>query len=176
MEPDMNDDVDVPESTCDADAADVTALKQALEEAKDQVLRARADFENFRKRAEKERIDARRWGKEEIVGRLVSLMDVLEQAESAAQKGADMKSVVIGLDMLYKEFKKLLKEEGLQEVSAEPGDLFDHAVHEAVETVEGEEDHRILGVFQRGYKLNGNLLRAARVKVSCKHSDSKSAN
>lgn len=168
---------DIVKSAAEAKASELAILKQSLDEAKEQVLRARADFENYRKRAEKERLEARRWEKEGIVGRLVPLMDVLEQAEAAAQKGTDMKSVVVGLDMLFKEFKKLLKEEGLQEIPSEPGEPFDHAVHEAVETVEDEgEDHRILAVFQRGYRLDGNLLRPARVKVSCKHSQGKSAN
>jgi molecular chaperone GrpE len=163
--------------------SELAILKQSLDESKaesaalkGEVLRARADFENYRKRMEKEKSDARRWGREEVVGKLLSLSDVLEQAESAAQKGADLKSIVIGLDMLYKEFKRLLKEEGLEEVAAEPGLPFDPAVHEAVETVPHDGDeNRVLSALQRGYRLNGNLLRPARVKVSCKHSHDESA-
>ena len=159
-------------------------LKQSLDEAKahaadylDQLLRLKAEFENYRKRADRERSEARRFGQEEIVGRLVSILDVFEQAEAAAHKGANLKAVTVGLDMLYKEFKRLMKDEGLQEVPSEIGSSFDHAVHEAVETVSDEgEEHRILGVFQKGYRLNGNLLRPARVKVSCKQSDKGSAN
>jgi molecular chaperone GrpE len=169
-------DADIARAAAEQKASELAILKQSLDDAKDQLLRARADFDNTRKRMEKEKADARRWGREELVGRLVSLMDVLEQAETAAHKGADLKSVTIGLDMLYKEFKKLLKEEGLEEVPAETGAAFDHSIHEAVDTVEDEgEENRVLGVFQRGYRLNGNLLRPARVKVS-KHSKDKSAN
>jgi molecular chaperone GrpE len=168
---------EIAQAAAEGKTSELAILKQSLDETKDRELRLRADFENYRKRGEKEKADARRWGKEEIVSRLASLMDVLEQAEAAAHKGADLKSVTIGLDMLYKEFKKLLKEEGLEEVPAEPGAPFDHALHEAVETCPHEgEENRILGVFQRGYKLNGNLLRPARVKVSCKHSGNESAN
>jgi molecular chaperone GrpE len=175
---------DLVQTAVEQKTAEQAILKQSLDEAKaqaadyyDQILRLKAEFENFRKRSERERADARRWGKEEMVGRLVSLMDVLEQAEAAAHKGADLKSVTIGLDMLYKEFKKLLKEEGLEEIPAETGSAFDHSVHEAVDTVEdGGEENRVLGIFQRGYRLNGNLLRPARVKVSRKHSGGESAN
>jgi molecular chaperone GrpE len=167
---------DIAKDAAEVKASELAILKQSLDASKDRELRLRADFDNFRKRMEKEKADARRWGKEEIVGSLVSLLDVLEQAESAAHKSHDMKSVVIGLDMLYKEFKKLLKDEGLEEIPADPGAAFDHAVHEAVETVPDEgEENRVLGVLQRGYKLHGNLLRPARVKVSCKHSDAESA-
>ncbi len=177
-------DVEADQAAVEQKTAELAILKQSLDEAKaqsadyyDQLLRLKADFENFRKRADRDKAEARRWGKEEMVGRLVSLMDVLEQAETAAHKGADLKSVTIGLDMLYKEFKKLLKEEGLEEIPAEAGKPFDHAVHEAVDTVEDEgEENRVLSVYQRGYRLNGNLLRPARVKVSSKHSDDKSAN
>lgn len=168
---------DLDRTSAEQKTSELAILKQSLDEEKDRTLRVRADFENYRKRAEREKMDARRWGKEEMVAKLLSIFDVLEQAEAAAQKGSDMKSVVVGLDMLYKELKKVLKEEGLEEVPAEPGSGFDHAVHEAVETVPDEgEEHRILSVLQRGYRLHGNLLRPARVKVSCKHSHGKSDN
>ncbi len=164
--------------------SELAILKQSVDEAKaqaadyfDQLLRLKAEFENFRKRAERERSDARRSGREEVVGSLISILDVLEQAEAAAHKGANLKAVTVGLDMLYKEFKRVVKEEGLEEVPSEIGSPFNHSVHEAVETVSDEgEEHRILGVFQKGYRLNGNLLRAARVKVSCKQSKKESAN
>lgn len=169
--------IKTPENEIVSDAvegktSELAILKQSLDASKDRELRLRADFDNYRKRMEREKADARRWGKEDVVARLVSIMDVLEQAETAAHKGADLKSVVVGLDMLYKEFKKLLKEEGLEEVPSEAGAPFDHAVHEAVETCPDEgEENRVLGVHQKGYRLNGNLLRPARVKVSCKQSD-----
>ncbi len=158
--------------------SELEILKASLDEANakaadyyDQLLRLKAEFENFQKRAEKNRSDARKWGKEEIVMRLVSLMDVMEQAEKAAHGTSDMKSVVMGLDMLYSEFKRLLKDEGLEEVCVSEGDKFDHAVQEAVETVEDEgEEDRVLCVMQKGYRFQGGLLRPARVKVSKKSS------
>lgn len=153
--------------------AELDILRQSLEEAKakaaehyDQLLRARAEFDNYRKRMEKEKADARRWGKEELVLRLVSLMDVMELAEAAAHRSPDVKSMVQGLDMLYGEFKRLLKEEGLEEVPAAAGEAYDHKVQEAVETVDGPEDGRIAVVLQKGYKFQGGLFRPARVKVT----------
>lgn len=154
--------------------AELDILKQSLDEARakaaeyyDQLVRLRAEFENFRKRAEKEKGDCRRWGKQEIILGLVSIMDVMEQAEAAAHKTTDMKSVLAGLDMLYGEFKRLMKEEGLEEIGVKEGDDFDHEIHEAVETVQKEgEDGKIVAVLQKGYRLNGVLLRPVRVKVS----------
>jgi molecular chaperone GrpE len=154
--------------------SELDILRQSLDEAKlksadyyDQLLRLKAEFDNFRKRMEREKADARRWGKEEIVLRLVSLMDVMEQAESAAHGTADIKSIVLGLDMLYGEFKRLLKEEGLEDVPAIVGEAYDHNAQEAVETVEDDgAAGRILSVLQKGYRFQGVLFRPARVKVS----------
>lgn len=156
--------------------SEAEALRQSLEEAKlkagdyyDQLLRLKAEFDNYRKRMEREKADARRWGKEEIVLRLVSLMDVMEQAELAAHRAPDIKAVIFGLDMLYGEFKRLLKEEGLEEVSAVAGESYDHNLQEAVETVESDgAEGRILSVLQKGYRFQGTLFRPARVKISKK--------
>lgn len=149
-------------------ASPVDALAAAEAKAADyfdQLLRLKAEFENYRKRVEREKIEARKWGKEEIVLRLVSLMDVMEAAEAVAHKSTDVKSIVLGLDMLYGEFKRMLKEEGLEEVPAAVGGQYDHAVHEAVETEDGE-DGKILAVLQKGYRFQGGLFRPARVKIS----------
>ncbi len=170
-------DRDIASVAAEEKTSELTILKQSLEEAKaksaeyyDQLVRLKAEFENYRKRVEKEKGDHRRWGKEEIVMQLISLMDVMEQAEAAAHKTHDVKSVIVGLDMLYGEFKRLLREEGLEEIAAE-GEKFDPERHEAVETVEGDGDEgRVLAVLQKGYSLKGRLLRPARVKVAARPS------
>ncbi len=161
-----------------AGAPELEMLRKSLEEAQlkagdyyDQLLRSKAEFDNYRRRMEREKADARRWGKEEIVLRLVSLMDVMEQAELAAHRAPDIKAVIFGLDMLYGEFKRLLKEEGLEEVSATVGEPYDHSLQEAVETVESDGvEGRILSVLQKGYRFQGALFRPARVKISKKTS------
>lgn len=165
---------DLAAAAAEAKTSELAILKESLDKAKaqaadyyDQLLRLKAEFENFRRRTEKEKADSRRWGKEEVILRLVSLMDVMEQAEAAAHKTSDMKSVVAGLDMLYKEFKRLLRDEGLEEVPAREGEKFDPQLHEAVELKDDEgEEGRVLSVLQRGYRFQGGLLRPARVYVS----------
>lgn len=153
------------------EAPSSAALAEAAAKAADyydQLLRLKAEFENYRRRVEREKAEARRWGKEEIVLRLVSLMDVMEQAESVAHRSPDIKSIILGLDMLYGEFKRLLKEEGLEEIPASPGLVYSHEKHEAVETAEEGEDGTILAVLQKGYTFQGSLFRPARVKISKK--------
>ncbi|MBL8023565.1 MAG: nucleotide exchange factor GrpE [Elusimicrobia bacterium] len=174
---DVNDSVSLSEAAqvaAEVKTSELDILRQSLEEAKlkaadhyDQLLRLKAEFDNYRKRMEREKENSRRWGKEEIILRLVSLMDVMEQAESAAHTSPDVKSMVLGLDMLYGEFKRLLKEEGLEEIVAVAGDPYDHNLQEAVETVESDqEEGKILAVLQKGYRFQGMLFRPARVKIS----------
>lgn len=154
--------------------SELEVLRQSLEEAKaksaehyDQWLRLKAEFENFRKRSERERLEIYRRAKEDMVLRLVQLMDVMEQAEKAAHASPDLKSVVAGLDLLYGEFRRLLKEEGLEEAPVTLGDRFNPAWQEAVATLEdGGEEGRVLSVLQKGYRFSGGLLRPARVTVS----------
>lgn len=172
----INDAESLSEVAAEVKTSELDILRQSLEEEKrkaadhfDQLLRLKAEFENYRKRMEREKENARRWGKEEMIVRMVSLMDVMEQAESAAHKSPDVKSMVLGLDMLYGEFKRLLKDEGLEEIVSVVGDPYDHNVQEAVETIESDqEEGRILAVLQKGYKFQGMLFRPARVKISKK--------
>ena len=160
--------------------AEQAILKESLDQARaqakdyyDQLLRLTADFENYRKRTEREKVDQRRWGKEEVLLPLISLMDVVEQAEIAAHKTTDMKSIVAGLDMLYSQFKKLLKDEGIEFIDP-AGEKFNPELHEAVELVPDEgEEGRVLSVMQKGYKSQGQLLRPARVRVSAKREGEK---
>ncbi len=156
-------------------------LKQSLDQSRgqaaeyyDQLLRLKAEFENFRKRTEKEKADSLRWGKEHIILQLVSLMDIMEQAEAVAQTSSDIKAIITGMNMLYAQFKRVLKDEGLEEVPAKAGEKFNPENHEAVEMVtDGGEEGRVLNVLQKGYRFQGGLLRPARVKVSQKEPDGK---
>lgn len=151
---------------------DATALKERLEisEAKaadyyDQLLRLKAEFENYRKRSEKEKAESQRFGKIEIINRTMSLMDMFETAEAHITK-SDLASVKTGLEMLINEFKRFLVDEGMEEIRPKPGETFNPEWHEAVSTEEKEEEGKIVNIIQKGYRYNGLLLRPARVGVS----------
>jgi molecular chaperone GrpE len=146
-------------------------LKQSVEEQKelaqnyyDQLVRLKADFENYRRRSEKEKKDYLDWGKEKILIKQIDMVDVLQQALKSAKAGNNIESVIVGLEMISKEFSKMLKDEGVEEIVCEK---FDPNICEALDSVEGEqEDGKILEVYQKGYKMNGRLIRAAKVKVA----------
>ncbi|MDR0956906.1 MAG: nucleotide exchange factor GrpE [Endomicrobium sp.] len=151
--------------------SELEILKQTVEEQKNlaqdyynQLLRLKADFENYRRRSEKEKKDYLEWGKEKILVKQIGINDVLQQALKSAKTSKNVESIVIGLDMINKEFSKMLKEEGIEEIQCEK---FDPNVCEALEYIESDEiDNKILEVYQKGYKMNGKLIRTAKVKVA----------
>jgi len=153
--------------------AELTILQQAYEEQKkkaqenyDQWLRARAEFDNYRKRSEKEKQDARAWGKQDVLLPLLSLVDIFEQALAQTEKATDVAQVRQGLSFLHKNFASFLKTEGL-EVIETVGRSPDPHQAEVVEQVEvdGEQVGQVISEVQRGYVLQGKVLRPSRVRV-----------
>jgi molecular chaperone GrpE len=163
----------------DEKIAELEILKQSVAEQKalaqdyyDQLVRLKADFDNFRRRSEKEKKDYLDWGKEKILVKQIAIDDVLQHALKSAKAGNNIESIIVGLDMISKEFAKMLKEEGVEEIQCEK---FDPNICEALDYVESdEEDGKVLEVYQKGYKMSGKLIRTAKVKVS--KNDKKSEN
>lgn len=159
-------DVQKPEPAEDPAAV----YKKKAEDYWDQLLRLQAEFVNFRKRAEKEKADAIRFGRDSMIEHMVALLDVMDQALKHAESSSDAKSLKQGFQMVVSEFLRLLKAEGLEPLQTR-GAAFDPHVHEAVEQVPTEDDaenNLVLEEVQKGYNLNGRLLRPARVKVGKK--------
>jgi molecular chaperone GrpE len=163
----------------DEKVAELEILKQSVDEQKalaqdyyDQLVRLKADFDNFRRRSEKEKKDYLDWGKEKILIKQIAIDDVLQHALKSAKAENNIESIIVGLDMISKEFAKMLKEEGVEEIQCEK---FDPNMCEALDYVESdEEDGKVLEVYQKGYKMNTKLIRTAKVKVA--KNDKKSEN
>ena len=144
------------------------ALQKKAQIYWDQLLRLQAEFENFRKRAEKEKMDAMYLGREIIIARMIALTDVMETALSHAQNSTDINSLKEGFALVVQEFLTFLKSQGTEQLKT-VGESFDPHLHEAVEQIftdKKEEDNRIVGEIQKGYSMNGRLIRPARVKVA----------
>lgn len=164
-------DCDCEDDARDEKLSELDILKQSFDEKQkeaqeyyDQLIRLKADFENYRRRSEKEKKDYLDWGKEKILLKQISIDDVLQQALKSAKTGNNIESIVVGLEMISKEFSKMLKEEGVEEVKCEK---FDPNFCEALDQVESDEkDGTVLEVYQKGYKMNGKLIRPAKVKVA----------
>jgi molecular chaperone GrpE len=135
----------------------------------DKYLRTVADFDNYRKRAAREKEELARFTTERVVTALLPTLDNLERAIDAAQThGAENSALLQGLTQVHSQFRRTLMEFGLQEIIAGAGQPFDPNLHEAVSQIESPEhaEGHVVEQFQRGYKLAERLLRPARVVVS----------
>ncbi len=161
-----NDNLDVADSA--ALLASVTAERDTLAreraELYDQLLRSRAEFENFRKRAERERSEFSEFAMMEAVRAIVPVLDDFERALKV--ESAD-KDYVRGMELIYQRLLESLKKLGLEPIDTE-GQKFDPAMHHAVEMEKTDrvEHHTIVQQHQRGYNFKGKLLRPAIVKVA----------
>ncbi|MGX8774356.1 MAG: nucleotide exchange factor GrpE [Bacillota bacterium] len=126
-------------------------------------LRLMADFQNYRKRAEKEKKDLYSYANEKIMNDLLTVMDNFERALEH-EPGEGFKE---GIEMIFKQLTDVLEKDGLAEIPA-LGEEFDPNVHNAVMTEETEdyESGKVSGVMQKGYTLNGKVIRPAMVKVA----------
>jgi molecular chaperone GrpE len=157
-----------PTSDAQADGAEGTAIKEReLEEVRDKYLRLAAEYDNFRKRAAREREESRHRAQADLVGGLLDALDDLARFAHLDPAATDAKTVVDGAELVERKLLKSLAGHGLEVV--DPLDHpFDPAQHEAVQTepaLSPEDDHMVGRVFQRGYTMNGRLLRPARVMV-----------
>lgn len=119
--------------------------------------RALADYQNLVKRVEGDKAEIMKLASLNVVSKLVPSLDILELAAKHNQDE--------GMQMAVKQFQQVLKDEGLEEINPAVGDKFDPGLHECTETVAGEPVETIAEVVLKGYKINGYILRPARVKV-----------
>lgn len=128
-----------------------------------------AEFENTKKRFEREKDNLLKFGSEKILSNLVSVVDNFDLTVSALKNDNDDKvqNIVKGIEMIRTQFLDVLKQNGLTQVEA-LGKIFDPNFHEAVAQAPapGKEDQEIITEYQKGYVLNGRLLRAAKVVVA----------
>ena len=146
----------------------IAALELELSEAKDRLLRAHADFDNFRKRTFKEMKDLRTIIKADTMVPILNVFDHFNMALDAAEKKPDFKVLHDGMKMILVEFAKAMNELDIKTLEVAEGQEFDPNVHEAVSKEHSEkyEDGKILRQWKHGYKMGDRLLRPAVVVVS----------
>ena len=151
-----------------AHTAERDRLAAEKSELNDRLLRRQADFENFRKRAERDRSDFLQFASMEFVRELLPVLDDFERALKVECADANYAK---GVELIYSRLYEALKKLGLEPMDT-VGKTFDPNLHQAVERVETDraEDQVILGEFQKGYKFKGKLLRPAMVKVAVRPS------
>lgn len=145
----------------------VAEALQRVAEAQDKYLRLAAEFDNFRKRALRDKLDAERLGMAIVIKDMLDALDDLGRFAHVDPTTVEAVTVVQGAEMVEKKLFKVLGGHGLEVVNP-AGHPFDPALHEAITTtpaLSAEEDHVVAQVFQVGYRFKGQLLRPARVVV-----------
>ena len=142
------------------------ALQKDRDDLHDRLLRKTAEFDNFRKRVERDRKDMIEWAAADVLGELLPIVDDFDRA-LAAEAPPEAQNYKAGLELIHRQLGELLKKRGVTAVEALGAD-FDPHVHQAVayEEVPGAREGEVVDVMARGYKLGDRLLRPALVKVA----------
>ncbi len=142
----------------------VLAAQKERDDFKNRMMRAAADLENFRRRANREKDELRKYGIDKLVGELLPVVDNFERA---LEHSEDTASFVDGVQMIYKQFVGSLEKHGVKGFEA-VGEKFLPQLHEAIQQVETNEQEpgHVVAQFQKGYHLHDRLIRAALVSVA----------
>ena len=172
-EQDLNQDVKPGEQAQEQAApnAEAAAKAAAQEQAKqedyyNQLLRLKAEFENYRKRTDREKQEWYKQGKSDTIAKLLPLYDVLRRAHEDIAKSHEGSPAAKGMEMIFKEFEKLFKDEGVtvMDAAGKPLDPLKHEVLGAVKK-EGAEEGSVADVLQDGYMQGDRVLRTAKVRI-----------
>jgi molecular chaperone GrpE len=161
--------VSAPETLSTESIEELKSRAAKADENWERLLRTTADFDNFKKRAAREKQDALRYATEGLISKIIPVLDNFEMALAAAQNSSaeGLKSLQDGVTMIQTQLKSALTDSGLEEVDAS-GKLFDPNIHEAVsqqESADVPEGH-VLQQLRKGYKIRERLLRPATVVVA----------
>ncbi len=150
----------------EAPAGAADTLQKERDDLYDRLLRKTAEFDNFRKRVERDRKDMIEWASADVLTELLSIVDDFDRAV-AADAPPEAQPYKAGLELIQRQLAELLKKRGVTTIDAIGAD-FDPHQHQAVayEEVDGAREGEVVGVMAKGYKLGDRLLRPALVKVA----------
>tara|TARA_R110000868_G_scaffold14075_3_gene65703 strand:- start:372 stop:926 length:555 start_codon:yes stop_codon:yes gene_type:complete len=142
-------------------------LKEDLAKEKDKFLRLFAEFENYKKRTSKERIELFRTAGQEVIVALLPVSDDFDRAMQELSKSDD-KEMFKGVELIQNKFQQVLKAKGLEEVETKAGDVFDAELHEAITQIPAPDKKmkgKIIDVIEKGFKLGDKIIRHPKVVV-----------
>lgn len=143
--------------------------KIQLAEYKDKFLRLFSEFDNYKKRTAKEKVDLIATGNSQLILKLLQVVDDIDRADKSMQEATDVEAVRQGSDLIFEKFKSVLRSAGLEEIES-TGTDFNTDEHEAIaQFPAGDESqkNKVIDTTQKGYKLNGKIIRVAQVVVGC---------
>jgi molecular chaperone GrpE len=141
-------------------------LRKQIEELRDTNLRLHAEFDNYRKRCIREKIELSKTASEDVIADLLTVIDDLERALQNLNNNAN-DAFIEGVQLIYSKLVKTLSTKGLEEIQA-TGQAFDTDYHEAISHMPAEDEkqkNKVVDVIQKGYKLHGKVIRFAKVVV-----------
>ena len=149
------------------ESSKLKALEQELQEQKEKYLRLSADFDNYRKRTMKEKIEWSKQAGADIFAMILPVLDNLERAMKAVEEAKDLDAVKEGMHLIYNMFNEYLGQQGVKEIEAMHQE-FDTDVHDAVTKIPAPDKKlqgKVVDVIERGYFLNDKVLRYAKVVI-----------
>jgi len=151
-----------------AAAVDTDKLQEENAELKDRVLRIQAELENFRRRTQKESLEAMKYQALPVIRDLLPGIDNLKRAVDAAEQSGDTQNLIEGIKMVSQQFADALKAHSAEPILPE-GEAFDPNLHEAMAQVPSadHEPMTVLQVVEAGYRIHDRVIRPAKVMVSC---------
>ncbi|MBQ3548224.1 MAG: nucleotide exchange factor GrpE [Clostridia bacterium] len=143
---------------------EIENLKAELEAKNDLLLRTAAEFDNFKKRTEREKLTVAEFAKAGLIKQLLPILDNIDRA-ALSEKGSE--DYIKGIEMIVKQFEATATNLGIEEI-AKVGDTFNPELHEAVMHIEDESvaENTITQVLQKGYKIGSTVIRPAMVQVA----------
>lgn len=142
-------------------------LEAELQTANDKYLRLYAEFDNYKRRTTKEKIEMMQSAGKEVIGNLLTVMDDFDRALKMMENASNVEAVREGVDLIAQKFKKILQQQGLKEMDV-IGQVFDADFQEAITNIpapNAEMKGKVIDEVEKGYFLNDNVLRYAKVVV-----------
>jgi molecular chaperone GrpE len=148
-------------------AEDLAALRRERDEFHDKWMRSAAEFDNYRRRTDRERRELSEAAAADLIRELLPIVDNLERALASASAAGDEGPLLRGVELIHKQLLETLRKRGAEPFES-VGRMFDPAWHEAVahEPANGRPDEQVVEEFRRGYRIGSRLLRPAQVKVA----------
>ena len=142
-------------------------LRTDAQESRDRYLRTLADFDNYRKRQRDDLARQIGLAREELILKLLPIMDNFQRVLESAEAGHNYDTLVEGASLTLRQMMEMLQSEGVEPIDA-VGRQFNPELHEAMMTVDTDDypDHTVIDEFERGYTVNGKVLRPSRVRVA----------
>lgn len=162
---DAIEEVEEKESGSEEKLSEKEKLKTELEKEKDKFLRLFAEFENYKRRTSKERVEMFKTAGQDVIAALLPVLDDFDRAINEIAKAKD-KNLLKGVELIHNKFKETLRSKGLELMEVKEGDAFDADIHEAITQIPAPSDKlkgKIVDVVEKGYKLGDRIIRYPKV-------------